>query len=272
LASFFFFPDRKPSVSIFGKDDRRPTPDGRSSAHGTDAGERAYALSMSETSVLSRQQAMHDRLARAAGRRELAAGAALRLRSTITPEARLSYFEVRSPKRNAALRLDAPFFVIGRSERIPIFHDDQSISREHCAVVVKKLGVRIRDLGSKNGVIVNGTAVARYAEADLKFGDSLQVGATLLVLREGEPKLKVPVPPAKADGAKPVAETTASPNVGPALAVPPSGPEPVVTSSAPKPPIEAQPDEEATVALRDEDAPPLIAAGDLVPEEFVEEI
>ena len=107
----------------------------------------------------------------------------------------VSYFEVKSPKRGAKLRLDASFFVIGRGERIPIFHDDPSISREHAAVVIKKSGVRVRDLGSKNGVLLNGEPLGRYAEVDLRPGDSLRVGATTLVLREGEPPVAAPKPP-----------------------------------------------------------------------------
>jgi pSer/pThr/pTyr-binding forkhead associated (FHA) protein len=108
----------------------------------------------------------------------------------------VAYFEVKSPKRGARLRLDAPFFVIGRGERIPIFHDDPSISREHAAVVIRKAGLRIRDLGSKNGVLVNGERIARYSEVELKPGDSLRVGATMLVLREGEPPAPEPRPSA----------------------------------------------------------------------------
>jgi pSer/pThr/pTyr-binding forkhead associated (FHA) protein len=107
----------------------------------------------------------------------------------------VTYFEVKSPKRGAKLRLDTSFFVIGRGERIPIFHDDPSLSREHAAVVIRKAGVRVRDLGSKNGVLVNGAPIGRYAEVDLKPGDSLRVGATTLVLREGEPPRVEPKPP-----------------------------------------------------------------------------
>jgi len=110
----------------------------------------------------------------------------------------VAYFEVKSPKRGAKLRLDARFFVIGRGERIPIFHDDPSISREHAAIVIRKTGVRVRDLGSRNGVLLNGQPIGRYAEVDLKPGDSLRVGGTMLVLREGEPPAQEPAPPDRA--------------------------------------------------------------------------
>ncbi len=131
----------------------------------------------------------------------------------------MTYFEVKSPKRGAKLRLDASFFVIGRGERIPIFQDDPSISRDHAAVVVRKTGVRVRDLGSKNGVLLNGTLIGKYAEVDVKFGDTLKVGATSLVLREGEPPVALAPPPAE----KPVVTQPT-----PALEIPPSGPLPSV--------------------------------------------
>src|SRR5581483_9244079 len=98
-----------------------------------------------------------------------------RIRTTMSC---VTYFEVKSPKRGVKLRLDASFFVIGRGERIAIFHDDPSISREHAAIVIRKSGVRVRDLGSKNGVLLNGQLIGRYAEVDVKAGDSLKIGAT----------------------------------------------------------------------------------------------
>jgi pSer/pThr/pTyr-binding forkhead associated (FHA) protein len=119
----------------------------------------------------------------------------------------MSWFEVKSPKRAAKIRLDASFFVIGRGERIPIFHDDPSISREHAAIVIKRAtgGVRVRDLGSKNGVLLNGKTIGRYAETDVSFGDTLTIGATTLVLHDGEPpaKAKVAQADAKAIAAAP---------------------------------------------------------------------
>lgn len=149
----------------------------------------------------------------------------------------VSWFEVKSPKRGAKLRLDASFFVIGRGERIPIFHDDPSISREHAAIVIKKAGVRVRDLGSKNGVLLNGQQIGKYAEVDVKPGDSLKVGATILVLHEGEPPVVVekPVeeePPAPISSDE---EDDAEPAPAPA---PPSAAAP-----APAPPPEPSPEQ-----------------------------
>jgi pSer/pThr/pTyr-binding forkhead associated (FHA) protein len=132
----------------------------------------------------------------------------------------MPYFDVKSPRRGAKIRLDAPFFVIGRGERIPIFQDDPSISREHAAIVIRASGVRVRDLGSKNGVLLNGKPIGKYAEVDVKPGDSLHVGATTLILREGEPPARVKVP----DHEQTVAAPLVEPRAG---AAPPPPPPPV---------------------------------------------
>ncbi len=60
--------------------------------------------------------------------------------------------------------------------------------------MIRKAGVRIRDLGSKNGILLNGEPIPRYSEVELKPGDSLRVGGTTLVLREGEPPPQEPKP------------------------------------------------------------------------------
>ncbi|MBI3722393.1 FHA domain-containing protein [bacterium] len=199
----------------------------------------------------------------------------------------MSYFEVKSPKRGAALKLDAPFFVIGRGERIPIFHDDPSLSREHAAIVVRKDGVRVRDLGSKNGVILNGKTIGKYAEADVKPGDMLQVGATLLVLREGEPPLRKAAPAAETKSAAGHASLAAAPASAPVAqpAPAPSGSSPTkaepvsvgaspTAAPAPAPAEAAKPDGTAAPAIAPAPGGPKteLADDDFVPPDQVEEI
>ena len=89
-------------------------------------------------------------------------------------------FVIEGPRRRARLRLRGSFFIVGRGEPFPVFHDDPMMSREHLAVVACPEGVRVRDLGSKNGVLLNGTRLARYAEVALAPGDVLLVGQTQL--------------------------------------------------------------------------------------------
>ncbi len=147
----------------------------------------------------------------------------------------VSWFEVKSPKRGAKLRLDASFFVIGRGERIPIFHDDPSISREHAAIVIKKSGVRVRDLGSKNGVLLNGSQIGRYSEVDVKPGDSLKVGATVLVLHEGEPPVAVEKP-VEEEPPAPISSDEEDDAEPAPVAAPPQPPAPPVTQEKPPEP------------------------------------
>lgn len=96
------------------------------------------------------------------------------------PEPVERVFFIEGPRRRARLRLRGSFFIVGRGEPFPVFHDDPMMSREHLAVVACPEGVRVRDLGSKNGVLLNGTRLGRYAEVPLAPGDVLLVGQTKL--------------------------------------------------------------------------------------------
>jgi len=68
--------------------------------------------------------------------------------------------------------------VVGRGEHADIRLDDESISRRHSRIVVGAHDVRIEDLGSANGTLVNG---ARVAVAVLKDGDKIQLGETTIL-------------------------------------------------------------------------------------------
>lgn len=91
-------------------------------------------------------------------------------------------FVITGPRRRARLRLQGSFFVVGRAEPFPVFQDDPLLSREHLAVVALPDGVRVRDLGSRNGVLLNGERLERYAEVTLAPGDVLLAGQTELRL------------------------------------------------------------------------------------------
>lgn len=66
---------------------------------------------------------------------------------------------------------------IGRGRDADFMIDDASMSRAHAAVEFGDRGFRIRDLGSTNGVQLNGSAVRT---AELKHGDRIQLGETAL--------------------------------------------------------------------------------------------
>jgi diguanylate cyclase (GGDEF)-like protein len=67
--------------------------------------------------------------------------------------------------------------VIGRSAEADFRVDHPSVSRLHCSVWQEVFGASVRDLGSKNGVQVNGTPVRYAALAD---GDYIALGEVVL--------------------------------------------------------------------------------------------
>jgi sigma-B regulation protein RsbU (phosphoserine phosphatase) len=69
---------------------------------------------------------------------------------------------------------------IGRSRESDIFLPDQWLSRHHAEIRLRQEGVFIRDLGSKNGTLLNGNRVS--GEQRLQPGDVLTLGEHLLTL------------------------------------------------------------------------------------------
>ena len=75
--------------------------------------------------------------------------------------------------------IDRDETVIGRGRDVNVRIDDPAISRKHARILRNKGGRHIlEDLGSANGVYVNGRRIER---ADLADGDRLQVGPTLVL-------------------------------------------------------------------------------------------
>src|SRR5262245_27479862 len=63
--------------------------------------------------------------------------------------------------------------IVGRDPACDISFDDGLLSRRHAEFVASASAVTVRDLGSRNGIFVNGT---RRAEQSLKPGDVVQIG------------------------------------------------------------------------------------------------
>jgi pSer/pThr/pTyr-binding forkhead associated (FHA) protein len=111
---------------------------------------------------------------------------------------------------------------LGRSSSNDIHIPDEELSRNHCLFeAVGEDGIRLTDLASANGTVVNGRSLGSDS-ADLKPGDLIEVGATVLKVT-GEkltlhpPRPATPPPVANGEnldlglGAKPGATTPASP-------------------------------------------------------------
>jgi len=77
------------------------------------------------------------------------------------------------------LDLIGPVVTLGRSSECQISLEDPLVSRVHAQLTVTDSYVRVRDLGSRNGVRVNGALIA--GEADLQHNDRLRLGSLDLV-------------------------------------------------------------------------------------------
>lgn len=69
--------------------------------------------------------------------------------------------------------------VIGRSSTANVRLTDDGVSRRHCKLIVQGKSVLIEDLGSANGMFVNGAKIA--GTTPLKDGDQIQLGGTTIL-------------------------------------------------------------------------------------------
>lgn len=74
-------------------------------------------------------------------------------------------------------------FVIGRSESSGLRIKSSSVSRKHCAIVAREGKFYVKDLGSRNGTLVNGQRLTDGKARRLRSGDTLQVGKIQLVMQ-----------------------------------------------------------------------------------------
>ena len=106
---------------------------------------------------------------------------------------------VRGKPEGKVIPLNAPIFRIGRGETCHLRPNSELVSREHAEFAVSGDAITVRDLGSRNGTLVNGKAIAEACR--LKDRDLVQVGPlTFAVAIQGAPapaKAAVPAPAAK---------------------------------------------------------------------------
>jgi pSer/pThr/pTyr-binding forkhead associated (FHA) protein len=76
-------------------------------------------------------------------------------------------------------------YVFGRGAECHVRPNSDWVSRQHCLLRVTAEGAFLRDLGSRNGTLVNGTRLTD--ERHLQEGDQLQVGPLVFEVLLGEP-------------------------------------------------------------------------------------
>jgi two-component system, NtrC family, response regulator GlrR len=105
------------------------------------------------------------------------------------PRAYVTQFRLAG-ERGATFVSSSDRAVIGTHESCELVLGDRTVSRFHCEITVREGRARIRDLGSKNGTVVNGVAVL---EAFLDDGARLTVGQTTLRFAIGGGEVAIPL-------------------------------------------------------------------------------
>lgn len=124
---------------------------------------------------------------------------------------RLSILLPDGSEKTIVLPKNGEYFArIGRDEHCEISIPLQSVSGEHCLLQFKEKGYMIEDLGSTNGVKING--LTPQGPATLYDGDSISLGDALLRFTE-EPSPSVPSEAAGSQEDKPAVPSQAMRNL-----------------------------------------------------------
>ncbi len=81
--------------------------------------------------------------------------------------------------------LQRPVLLIGRHEECDVRLERPQISRRHCCLALAYDRMTIRDLGSRNGVRVNGALID---EALLKVGDEIAISHLIFRYENSDPQ------------------------------------------------------------------------------------
>lgn len=81
---------------------------------------------------------------------------------------------VEGSKSGAKVAIKKNEFLIGRSQECHLCAGSSAVSRRHCAILRTDNRVSIKDLGSRNGTLVNGEKI--LGEVELASGDEIGVG------------------------------------------------------------------------------------------------
>ena len=92
---------------------------------------------------------------------------------------------VAGPSRGVEVALEAGEVVLGRDSACGVCLPDATLSRRHAVLSSTPEGWRLRDLGSLNGLRVNGLSTAEHFLAP---GDRIELGSSVLVYRSAEPE------------------------------------------------------------------------------------
>ena len=92
---------------------------------------------------------------------------------------------------NQLIPLSHKKFLIGREQDCQLRPNSELVSRHHCIFTVDDFSIRLRDLGSTNGTLVNGERIRK--EVVLNAGDQVTVGSLEFEIQIGTPE-EAPAP------------------------------------------------------------------------------
>ena len=121
-------------------------------------------------------------------------------------------FMLRHQDRMILLEDDAEL-VAGRAADCAVCIDDLRVSRRHAVFRTKPDGAYVEDLGSRNGILVNGNEAP--GETKLRHGDRITIGAHTVQLLDAARERQKTMPriqPARGDETVPVAIQNVSPH------------------------------------------------------------
>ena len=104
---------------------------------------------------------------------------------------------VEGPARGLVWRSSAARCSIGAHHRNDVVLDDPTVSRFHCEVVAEAGGLRVLDLESRNGTVLDGVVVR---DARARAGSVLRLGKSALQLELGAEMNQVPLSEARSFG------------------------------------------------------------------------
>lgn len=94
---------------------------------------------------------------------------------------------VEGKHQGAVIPINRKKFLVGREEDCHLRPNSDLVSRHHCVFTIDDYSVRLRDLGSTNGTLVNNARV--NGQVELKDGDKIRIGKLLfqIVIRATVP-------------------------------------------------------------------------------------
>ena len=104
---------------------------------------------------------------------------------------------LKGPQEGQVVDLRDGEFVAGREPGVEVHLPSRRVSRRHCVFQIEGSRVVVRDLGSANGIVVNGQ---RVEAVELTHGSRVQVGDCLLALEAPELLQAAPRPQAAQPG------------------------------------------------------------------------